>query len=53
LGSVSTFQEKSDVHNDPVEVIIDYAESRVVNMSAVEALNKITERYHKVEKKSI
>ncbi|MEX0635622.1 MAG: STAS domain-containing protein, partial [Ferruginibacter sp.] len=33
------------------EVIIDFAESRVVDMSAIEALNKITERYHKVGKK--
>lgn len=37
--------------NDPDEVIIDFAESRVVDMSAIEALNKITERYHKVGKK--
>jgi sulfate permease, SulP family len=51
FGSVSAFQEKFDVHNDPVEVIIDFAESRVVDMSAIEALNKITERYHKVGKK--
>jgi SulP family sulfate permease len=32
------------------EVIIDFAESRVVDMSAIEALNKITERYQKVGK---
>ena len=32
-------------------MIIDFAESRVVDMSAIEALNKITERYHKVGKK--
>ena len=36
---------------DPDEVIIDFRESRVVDMSAIEALNKITERYHKVGKK--
>ncbi|PKP40754.1 MAG: sodium-independent anion transporter, partial [Bacteroidetes bacterium HGW-Bacteroidetes-12] len=39
------------VLNDPDEVIIDFAESRVVDMSAIEALNKLTERYHKVGKK--
>ena len=39
------------MYNDPKEVIIDFAESRVVDMSAIEALNKITERYHKVGKK--
>jgi len=51
FGSVSAFNEKFDVINDPEEVIIDFAESRVVDMSAIEALNKITERYHKVGKK--
>ena len=51
FGSVTAFNEKFDVLNDPVEVIIDFAESRVVDMSAIEALNKLTERYHKVDKK--
>jgi sulfate permease, SulP family len=51
FGSVTAFSEKFDVLNDPNEVIIDFEESRVVDMSAIEALNKITERYHKVGKK--
>lgn len=51
FGSISLFNEKFDVLNDPNEVIIDFKESRVVDMSAIEALNKITERYHKVGKK--
>ncbi len=51
FGSVTLFNEKFDVLNDPNEVIIDFKESRVVDMSAIEALNKITERYHKVGKK--
>jgi SulP family sulfate permease len=51
FGSVSAFSEKFEVQTDPNEVIIDFAESRVVDMSAIEALNKITERYHKVGKK--
>jgi sulfate permease, SulP family len=51
FGSVAAFNEKFDVLNDPDEVIIDFAESRVVDMSAIEALNKITERYHKIGKK--
>lgn len=50
FGSITAFNEKFDVLNDPKEVIIDFAESRVVDMSAIEALNKITERYHKVAK---
>lgn len=51
FGSITAFNEKFDVLNDPDEVIIDFAESRVVDMSAIEALNKITERYQKVGKK--
>ncbi len=50
FASVSAFAEKFDVLNDPPEVIIDFAESRVVDMSAIEALNRITERYAKVGK---
>jgi sulfate permease, SulP family len=51
FGSVTAFNEKFEVLDDPKEVIIDFAESRVVDMSAIEALNKLTERYHKVGKK--
>lgn len=51
FGSVTAFNEKFDVLNDPNEVIIDFAESRVVDMSAIEALNKITQRYLKFGKK--
>jgi SulP family sulfate permease len=51
FGSVALFNEKFDILNDPDEVIIDFRESRVVDMSAIEALNKITERYLKVGKK--
>jgi SulP family sulfate permease len=51
FGSVTVFNEKFDVLNDPNEVIIDFSESRVADMSGIEALNKITERYRKVGKK--
>ena len=51
FGSVTVFNEKFDILNDPDEVIIDFEEIRVVDMSAIEALNKITERYQKVGKK--
>ena len=50
FGSVTVFNEKFDIANDPEEIIIDFRESRVVDMSAIEALNKITERYMKVGK---
>jgi len=51
FGSIGLFNEKFDVQGDPEEVIIDFQESRIVDMSAIEALNKITERYLKVGKK--
>ncbi|PHI21393.1 sodium-independent anion transporter [Lewinellaceae bacterium SD302] len=51
FGSVTVFNEKFDVLNDPKEVVIDFEESRIVDMSAIEAVNKITERYAKVGKK--
>lgn len=47
FGSVEAFRDKFDVESDPEKVVISFAESRVVDMSAIEALNKITERYHK------
>lgn len=48
---MAAFSEKFDIISDPEEVIIDFKESRVVDMSAIEALNKLTERYNKVGKK--
>ncbi|MFN3405897.1 MAG: SulP family inorganic anion transporter [Cytophagaceae bacterium] len=51
FGSVTEFQEKFDIKDDPNTVIIDFQESRVVDHSAIDALNKITERYEKVGKK--
>lgn len=51
FGSVAAFAEKFDVLNDPAEVVIDFKESRVADHSAIEALNKITERYTKAGKK--
>jgi SulP family sulfate permease len=51
FGSVTVFNSKFDVLHDPDEIIIDFEESRIVDMSAIEALNKITERYQKVGKK--
>jgi len=51
FGSIMTFNEKFDVLEDPKEVIIDFAESRVVDMSVIEAFNKLAERYSKTGKK--
>ncbi len=51
FGSVTAFNEKFDILGDPNEIVVDFTESRVVDMSGIEALNKITERYHKQGKK--
>jgi SulP family sulfate permease len=45
FGSTQAFAEKFEVASDPEVVIIDFRESRVSDMSGIEALNKITERY--------
>ena len=51
FGSTTLFGQKFDVLNDPDEIIISFRESRIVDMSAIDALHKITERYSKVGKK--
>lgn len=50
FASVTAFQEKFDIQNDPEEVVIDFRESRVVDHSAIEALHKITQRYARLGK---
>ena len=50
FGSVQAFAEKFDIATDPDVVIIDFRESRVNDMSGIEALNKITERYTRAGK---
>ncbi len=52
FASTTAFIEKFDVANDPDEVIIDFKDCRVSDMSAIEALNVVTQRYHKAGKKS-
>ncbi|MCH4824485.1 SulP family inorganic anion transporter [Gramella lutea] len=51
FASTTNFAEKFDVKNDPEEIIIDFKDSRVADMSAIEALNNVTQRYSKVGKK--
>lgn len=47
FGSTSLFNSKFDVQNDPKEVIIDFKESRIMDQSAIETVNKLAERYQK------
>jgi len=50
FGSVTTFNENFDLANDPEQVVIDFKDSRIADMSAIDALNKLTERYNKIGK---
>ncbi len=47
FGCIELFNSKFDPKNDPDEVIIDFKESRIVDQSAIECVNKLTERYLK------
>ena len=44
FGFTTVFAEKFDVEGDPEDVVLDFRESRVVDMSAIEALNRLTAR---------
>lgn len=51
FGSISAFNEKFDVKNDPNSVEIDFVESRVSDHSALEAIFVLVEKYQSVGKK--
>lgn len=51
FGSVTAFNEKFDVPGDPQRVVVDFKESRVADMSGIDALNKLTARYREAGKK--
>jgi len=51
FGSTTLFLSKFDVSGDPSEVVIDFAESRITDQSAIEAVNKLAERYQRAGKK--
>ncbi|ODA22790.1 SulP family inorganic anion transporter [Photobacterium damselae] len=45
FGSAAHFLELFDAKNDPNNIIIDFAQSRVADHSAIEAIDTIAERY--------
>lgn len=51
FGSTTVFAEKFTIDKDPDVVVIDFKESRVADMSAIDALNNITKKYHNAGKK--
>ena len=50
FGSVSAFMEKFDIQGDPLNVVLDFKESRVTDMSGIEALSKLTQSYKQAGK---
>ncbi|GGB74869.1 sodium-independent anion transporter [Flavobacterium suaedae] len=51
FASTKVFTDKFDIENDPDEIIIDFKESRISDMSAIETINGLTEKYSKAGKK--
>ena len=51
FGSVEGFIELFDVANDPSEIVIEFAESRVVDQSALQAIEAIAIKYEAAGKK--
>ena len=45
FGSVMAFSEKFNIKGDPEKIFINFKESRIADMSAIEALNSITKKY--------
>ncbi len=49
--SVTKFRDLFDIQNDTKEIIIDFADSKVMDHSAIEAINNLTDKYQKAWKK--
>ncbi len=50
FGSTTTFLTKFEIAQDPAEVIIDFSESRIMDQSAIETINKLADKYQKAGK---
>lgn len=50
FGSTTLFLSKFDISGDPDEVIIDFGESRIMDQSAIESINKLAEKYQQAGK---
>ncbi|CAA0177609.1 SulP family inorganic anion transporter [Tenacibaculum maritimum] len=53
FGSVTAFNEKFDIKNDPEKVEIDFVESRISDHSGIEAISALVEKYQSAGKKVI
>ena len=50
FGSITAFNEKFDIKNDPEKVEIDFIESRISDHSAIEAIYTLVDKYKKAGK---
>ena len=50
FGSITAFNEKFDVNNDPEKVEIDFIESKISDHSGIEALETIVKKYKSLNK---
>jgi sulfate permease, SulP family len=50
FASVLNFKELFDVNNDPDDIIIDFKYAKVMDHSAIEAINSIAEKYYSLGK---
>ena len=53
FGSVANFNEKFDLSNDPETIMISFKESRISDMSGIEAVDVLTQKYAERGKKVI
>ncbi len=53
FGSISAFNDKFDVKNDPEYIEIDFVESRISDHSAIEAIFALVEKYQTANKKIV
>ena len=50
FGSVTAFNDNFDVENDPKNVVLDFKDARVMDISGVEAIDAITKKYLELDK---
>ena len=51
FGSVQNFSSKFDIKNDPMDIEIDFIESKVNDHSGIEAIDNIVKKYIKAGKR--
>ncbi|QKF82095.1 SulP family inorganic anion transporter [Halarcobacter ebronensis] len=53
FGSTTSFFELFDINHDPENIVLDFKDVRVMDISGVEAIDTITKKYAKADKKLV